>query len=157
MQKINTVSLAASLLLCLFAGAFGSIFTLEAIPTWYSSLNKPWFSPPDWVFGPVWTVLYILMGASLYLLWEGKRRAGKEIALALFVLQLLLNALWSFAFFGLRSPLLGLVDIGLLDLSLALTIAHSYKISKGAAYLLIPYMLWVSFATLLNLSIYLIN
>ncbi len=136
---------------CELVGLVGTPFTVAAIPTWYQSLNKPFFSPPNWIFGPVWTALYLLMGISAYLVWI------KKGALNYFLIQLFLNFLWSVLFFGLRSPLLGFIDIVTLWIFILITILQFYKISKPAAYLLIPYLLWVSFATLLNLSIILLN
>ncbi len=157
-MKLNWAMLALFILLSLAAGAIGSIFTLNSIPTWYATLSKPSFAPPNWLFGPVWTTLYILMGISAYLIWEkGMKKKLVRNALLLFALQLILNALWSILFFGLRSPLYGLVCIALLWLSIALTIKLFYSIDKRAAYLLIPYILWVSFASILNYSIWMLN
>ena len=136
--------------LCLLAGGVGSIFTTSAIPTWYATLDKPFFSPPNFVFAPVWTTLYILMGISLYLVWKKKFPT-------IFGVQLFLNFLWSIIFFGMRNPSLALVDIVALWIAIALTIKSFYKISKLSAYSLTPYLLWVSFATLLNLMIVLLN
>lgn len=137
--------LLLSIGLCLGVGIVGSFFTISAIPTWYAGLNKPVFSPPNWVFGPVWTILYILMGISLYLVWQKKKIPP------VFWVQLILNALWSTIFFGLKNPGLALVDIIALWIAIILTIKSFYKINKFAGKLLIPYFLWVSFATILNL------
>lgn len=155
---ISWLALIASIIICNLAGAIGAVFTFDAIPTWYAALNKPFFSPPNWVFGPVWTTLYILMGISAYLIWQkGWQKKSIRSALSLFGIQLFLNALWSILFFGLRSPLLGLAGILPLWLSIALCIKEFYPIDRKAAYLLIPYILWVSFATLLNLFIWMLN
>lgn len=150
-MTINIPKLILSIGICLGVGVLGSIFTISSIPTWYVALNKPFFSPPNWVFGPVWTILYILMGISLYLVWI-KRRVP-----AVFWTQLLLNAIWSILFFGMKNPTLALVDIIALWVAIILTIKAFYKINILAAYLLIPYLAWASFATILNLSIVLLN
>ncbi len=139
-------------LLCQTAGTIGSIFTFSAIPNWYAYLNKPFFNPPNWIFGPVWTTLYTLMGISVYLVW--KKRKGIPFW---FWVQLVLNALWSILFFGLQNPILAFVGVIFLWLSIFLTITSFYRIHKTAAYLLVPYLLWVTFASLLNASIALLN
>lgn len=145
------LKLILSIGLCLGAGIVGSFFTISAIPNWYSTLNKPVFSPPNWIFGPVWTILYILMGISLYLVWQKKKIPS------IFWVQLILNALWSIIFFGMQNPLLAMVDIIALWIAIILTIKAFYKISKPSVYLLIPYLLWVSFALILNYSIWVLN
>lgn len=137
--------------LCLGVGGLGSFFTVSSIPTWYATLNKPVFSPPNWVFGPVWTILYFLMGISLYLVWQKKKVP------AVFWVQLALNALWSIIFFGLKNPVLAMLDIAALWIAIYLTIKSFYPISKIAAYLLLPYLIWVTFASILNLSIVILN
>lgn len=143
--------LILSIGLCLGAGILGSFFTVSAIPDWYATLNKPFFSPPNWVFGPAWTILYILMGYSLYLIWV------KNKVPSVFWIQLILNAVWSIIFFGMKNPALALVDIAALWIAIVFTIKAFIKINKLAGNLLIPYLLWVSFATLLNLAIVLLN
>lgn len=150
-MPINIPKLILSIGICLGVGVLGSIFTISSIPTWYATLNKPFFSPPNWVFGPVWTILYILMGISLYLVWI-KRRIP-----AVFWTQLLLNAIWSIIFFGMKNPLLAFVEIIILWLAIFLTIKSFYKINRLAGNLLIPYLLWVSFASILNLAIVILN
>lgn len=158
MPKIKNIPLLIGLiLLCEGAGIIGSLFTFSSIPTWYASLNKPIFSPPNWIFGPVWTTLYALMGISLYLVISDKRKVIRKKALIVFGIQLLLNTTWSIVFFGLRDPLLALVNIILLWTAILFTIKYFYKINKFAGNLLIPYILWVSFAALLNLAIVLLN
>ena len=155
MQFGKAATVAAFILLCLLAGAIGAIFTTPAIPTWYASLNKPDFNPPNWVFGPVWTTLYILMGVAAYLVYrEGK---NAERALNVFAGQLALNTMWSFLFFGLQSPFLGLVCIITLWLAIAATIREFYAHSRTAAMLMVPYILWVSFATVLNFFVWVLN
>ncbi len=150
--------LVASVVGCELVGILSIPFTISAITTWYVFLNKPFFSPPNWVFGPVWTILYFMMGISAFLIWQrGLGNKKVKRALTYFLIQLFFNFLWSFLFFGLHSPIIGLVDIIALLISIILTIGAFYKISKAAAYLLIPYFLWVSFATLLNIAIVLLN
>ncbi len=148
--------LIVAIVICLLAGAIGSVFTASEITTWYSSLNKPFFTPPNWVFAPAWTVLYILMGLSLYLVWISNSKE-KHDAMRMFELQLLLNVAWSFLFFGLHSPLLGLAGIIVLWLAIFQTMEWFHKISKKATYLLVPYILWTSFALVLNLAVFAMN
>ena len=146
------------ILLCLSAGGIGAGFTAPAIPAWYATLAKPSFSPPDWVFAPVWTLLYILMGIAAALVWKKGLQAPRvRSALVIFLVQLILNMLWSFLFFGLRSPLYGLLDILFLWAMILVTIARFSKISIPAALLMIPYVLWVTFATGLNFGIFILN
>ncbi|MBI2108677.1 MAG: tryptophan-rich sensory protein [Parcubacteria group bacterium] len=140
------------------AGIIGSVFTVSAIPTWYAGLVKPALNPPSWVFGPVWTILYALMGIAAFWVWRmGWERKEIKMALGVFGIQLFLNAIWSIIFFGLHSSTWALVDIILLWFAIVWTMVVFYKISKPAAYLLIPYLLWVSFASYLNYSIWLLN
>ncbi|MBI2601065.1 tryptophan-rich sensory protein [Candidatus Daviesbacteria bacterium] len=159
-MSINIPKLILSISLCLGAGIIGSFFTVSSIPTWYATLNKPSFSPPNWVFGPVWTILYILMGISLYLVWTKKNPLITLRAMgvpAIFWVQLILNTTWSILFFGTENPTLALFDVVALWIAILLTIKSFYKISKLAAYLLYPYLAWVTFAALLNLSIVILN
>lgn len=145
-------------LLCLSAGGIGSAFTVSAIPEWYATLNKPSFSPPNWIFAPVWTFLYILMGLAAAIVWQkGLQNPQVRTALVVFLIQLILNMLWSVLFFGLKSPLYGLIDILFLWAMILVTIAQFSKVSTSAAALLIPYILWVTFASGLNLGIFLLN
>lgn len=157
-KKMNYLKLIIALVLPQAAGGLGAFFTTPAIPTWYATLNKPFFSPPNWLFAPVWITLYFLMGIAFYLIWQ-KDTANPLVkkAIILFLVQLLLNSLWSILFFGLRSPLLGLIDIIPLLVLIVLTILQFLKINKTAGLLLVPYFLWVSFATILNLSLFLLN
>ena len=145
-----------SIFICLFAGFIGSFFTSPTIPTWYATLQKPTFAPPNWVFFPVWTALFIMMGISLFLVWQKEDKKVKT-ALIIFAGQLVLNALWSVAFFGFRSPLLGLMEIIILWIAILATILSFKNVSRTAAYLLIPYILWVSFAAFVNFSIWRLN
>lgn len=148
--------LTGFVVLCLLAGAIGSVFTVQSIPAWYATLNKPSFSPPNWVFGPVWTTLYIMMGLAAYLVYTKKNKETKT-ALVVFGVQLALNVMWSVLFFGLQSPLYGLICIIALWLAIAATIVKFYKISKTAGLLLVPYLLWVSFASVLNFYVWMLN
>ena len=143
---------------CELVGIAATPFTIAAIPTWYQTLQKPSFSPPNWIFGPAWTILYFLMGVAAYLVWiKGLEKKAVKNVLSFFIAQLVFNFLWSILFFGLHSKVLGLIDILILWTLILITIIKFYKISKLASYLLIPYILWVSFATILNLSIVLLN
>lgn len=154
----NLFKLLLSIAICELSGFIGAIFTISAIPTWYTYLNKPFFSPPNWLFGPVWTILYFLMGVSFYLIWtQSPKKKGLSLAIKTFLLQLILNFIWTPVFFGLKSPVLRLVTIISMWFAILATIAKFYPLSKIASYLLIPYLLWVSFATLLNASIALLN
>ena len=140
------------------AGIVGSVFTAPSITTWYTTLTKPSFNPPSWVFGPVWTTLFALMGIAAFLVWKkGFEHKNVRIALWVFISQLILNTLWSIIFFGLHSPGAAFIEIIFLWLSIVTMIALFYKISKAAAYLIIPYILWVSFAAFLNYSIWILN
>ena len=144
--------------MCELAGAAGAIFTMPAIPTWYAGIIKPTFSPPSWIFAPVWIILFALMGIAAYLVYEkGTGKKLVKVALGIFTIQLLLNMKWSLLFFGMHNPGLAFVEIIFLWLVILLTIISFFKISKSAAYLLIPYILWVSFASFLNFSIWQLN
>lgn len=145
-------------MVCLGAGAVGSIFTVSSVTTWFPGLVKPWFAPPNWLFGPVWTTLYVLMGVALYLVWlEGWKKIQVREAAYLFLIHLVVNAAWSGLFFGLQSPLAGFLCIIVLwSLILALVLKF-YRIRPVAAYLLIPYLAWVSFASVLNFAIWQLN
>jgi len=157
MKTIDILKLVASVILCQIAGFLGSLFTTPAISTWYKALHKPFFTPPNWIFSPVWIGLFILMGISLFFVW---RRAGHpqlRPAFILFFVQLILNILWSVSFFGLQSPLLGLIGIVLLWMAILFTTLSFFKVSKFAGVLFIPYLLWVGFAILLNFSLWLLN
>ena len=156
MNKI--IKFIISVAVCELVGLISTPFTISAIQTWYQYLNKPSFSPPNWVFGPVWTILYFLMGISAYLIWiKGLKNKKVKPALKIFIVQLIFNFLWSIFFFGMHNPILSLIDIILLWITILLTIIKFYELSKPAAYLLIPYILWVSFATLLNFAIVILN
>lgn len=160
----NSLRLVVSIAVCQMAGLIGSVFTSNAIPLWYNDLIRPELAPPSWVFAPVWTTLYALMGIAAFLIWShyakasaGQEKAKSKIALSVFVLQLALNTLWSIIFFGLRSPGAAFIEIIFLWLAIMATIALFAKQSKVAAWLLVPYILWVSFASYLNYMIYVLN
>ena len=157
-RRVEIAKLMTSIILCQLAGLVGSIFAKPAIPTWYASLKKPFFTPPDWVFAPVWIILYVLMGVAAFLVWrKGWHQKHIRNALILFGVQLILNVLWSFAFFGLRSPLAGFIEISILSVALLLTVQSFLQISRIAGLLLIPCFLWVAFASGLNLSLWVLN
>ena len=146
--------LIISILIPFVASAIGGFFTSTSVSTWYVDLIKPSFNPPSWVFGPVWTILYLLMGIALYLVWISKYEKKAFIA---FGVQMFLNALWSVLFFGLQNPLFAFIEIIFLWIAILITIVYFYRINKISAYLLIPYILWVSFAAVLNFFIFYLN
>ncbi len=158
MKKINWIKLFLFILASEIAGSVGSFFTIPAIPTWYNTLEKSSLTPPNYIFGPVWTLLFLLMGVSFYLIQE-KGKSKKEVAKAsiVFVVQFAFNLAWSFLFFGLRSPFYGLLCIVLLLALILINLIQFYKIDKTAGYFYLPYVLWVSFASYLNFTIFLLN
>ncbi len=156
------LAIAIKFIVCLavtFSAALAaSLFTRSALSEWYINLNKPFFTPPDWLFGPVWTILYFLMAVSAFLVWnKGLTNAAVKAALVLYLLQLILNFLWTPLFFGLRMPFFAFIEILLLWAAIVLTILAFARVSTAAALLLLPYTLWTSFAAVLNLSIWLLN
>ena len=154
----NVIKLVVAIIACQGAGAIGSIFTAAAIPTWYATLEKPFFTPPNWLFAPAWITLYLLMAIAAFLIWrQGLGQKGVKPALVIFLVQLVLNALWSIAFFGLQSPLYGMVVILALWVAILLTIIYFFRLSTAAGALLLPYILWVSFASALNIAIFMLN
>ena len=155
-MKITRI--AVSIIICQLAGVVGSVFTITAIFGWYASLIKPPFSPPNWLFGSVWLTLYTLMGLALALVWA-KGIGDKKVkqAVVLFGAQLFLNVLWSILFFGLHLTFLAFFEILLMLGFIALTTLSFYRIERRAAYLMLPYLAWVSFASVLNFSIWLLN
>jgi len=158
-MKINNIfKLIIAIVVSELAGVVGSVFTVSAIPTWYAGLVKPTLNPPSWLFGPVWITLYFLMGIAAFLVWrKGFERRDVKMALGIFGVQLFLNAIWSIIFFGLHNPFWAFIEIIVLWLAIAWAIVVFYRISKPAAYLFLPYILWVSFAGYLNYSIWMIN
>jgi benzodiazapine receptor len=154
----NIVKLVVSIVACQAAGAIGSLATTPNIPTWYAAIEKPAFTPPSWLFAPAWITLYILMAIAAFLVWrKGFAHEGVKCALIVFLVQLVLNALWSLVFFGLQSPLYGMVVILALWIAILLTIIKLFKLSTAAGWLMLPYILWVSFASVLNISIWVLN
>ena len=163
LKRDSRLKLLLSVSIPLLAGFIGSIFTTPQIQTWYSELNKPFFNPPNWIFGPVWTLLYILMGISLFLVINSNIEKSndfiinKKLGLIFFGIQIFLNTLWSILFFGMNSPLLGIIVISFLLCAIVFNIVFFYKIHKVSGIILIPYLLWVSFATILNIAIFVLN
>jgi len=151
----DIVALVVLVAIALLAGRIGSLATTPNIPIWYDGLEKPWFNPPTLVFPIVWTILFILMGVAAWLAWRApERRAGDRVkAMAAYLVQLVVNVAWSFAFFGAQSPLAGLVVVVLLFAAVAVTILAFRRLSRVAAILLAPYLAWVGYATLLNATI----
>jgi len=183
-MKINfnkIIKLCLSIILCEFAGVIGSVFTTSSIGSWYKNLEKPVFNPPSWIFAPVWSALFLLMGIAFYLAWEAEWKFKNEIkffkkiklfsvvkgfldkfsdktkTISIFYIQLVLNILWSVAFFGMHNVGLAFVGLLLLWLAIALTAVAFYRISKTAGYLFYPYLVWVAFAGFLNFSIWILN
>lgn len=163
MTKKNILTLLAAIGISEGAGLIGSVFTAPSIPTWYASLQRPEFSPPNWIFGPVWTTLYALMGIAAWLVWSSYAQASENkrkqirVALTLFGLQLVLNTLWSIIFFGWQNPGAAFAEISLLWLAILATIIAFARVSRPAAWLLLPYLLWVSFAAYFNYAIWTLN
>ncbi len=195
MKYDNLLKFFTSIIICELAGVIGSFFTISQINGWYKNLNKPSFNPPNWIFGPVWTTIFVLMGISLYLVWSKKWHPKNKISrekakttnltskskisavraistarqkfssgpwqklniVLIFTVQLVLNILWSIIFFGIHSTGLAFFELLMLWFAIIFTMANFYRVSKIAALLLLPYILWVSFAAILNLAIFLIN
>lgn len=153
----DTYGLIASFLICFGASAIGAIFTTPSIDGWYATLNRPSYAPPNWIFGPVWTLLYAMMAVAVWMVWKTEVTRFRRVSLVLFLVQLILNVLWSGLFFGLQNPFLAFWEILLLwGLILATTISFS-RVSKPASGLMIPYLLWVSFAAVLNYGFWTLN
>lgn len=157
MNKSQILKLLTSLILPSGVGAIAGMFTADAIPGWYASLIRPSFNPPNWVFGPVWTCLYLILGISLFLIWKQNASRDRNLAIFVFLIQLTLNFSWSFIFFFFNLIGLALLEIILLWISIVLMILRFYKIKPLAAYINIPYLLWVSFASILNAAYYFLN
>ena len=158
MKINNTLKLIIAVALSELAGIIGSVFTTPSIAGWYATLVRPALNPPAWVFGPVWTALYALMGVAAFLVWKkGLEHRDVKIALGIFLGQLVLNTLWSIIFFGLHDPGAAFVEIIFLWLAILATIVAFARISKPAAWLLVPYLAWVSFASYLNFMLWMLN
>ncbi len=152
------IKLIISIAIPQLAGFIGSLVTVPALDPWYKNLKKPFFTPPSSIFSPVWITLFFLMGIALYLVWVKEDRfKSKKTAIRVFIIQLLLNITWSLVFFGLKSLGLGLLVIILLWVAILITIKEFSEISKMAAWLLVPYILWVSYAAILNLALFILN
>jgi tryptophan-rich sensory protein len=156
-MKIEWFKLVVSIVMCQLAGIVGSLFTVKSIPTWYAALNKPSFNPPNRIFGPVWIFLYILMGISFYLIWINSDSGNFGLLLSLFIFQLVLNSFWTIIFFGLKSPGFAFVEIVVLWVAILVCIILFFQVSKISSFLLIPYLLWVTFAAILNFAIWKLN
>ncbi len=160
---INYKKLGISLVVPQLAGIIGSLFTVSAVPLWYATLHKPSFNPPNWIFGPTWIILYLLMGISVYLIWAINNKTVNtqkryiKTSLKFFWVHLGFNALWSIIFFGLQNPALAFINIVIIWTMIIILIKRFWKINKWSACLLIPYLLWVTFATILNFSIWFLN
>lgn len=157
MKKIEILKLIISLAIPLALGSIAGIFTSDGTSGWLDSLNSPSFRPPNWIFGPVWTALYLLMGFSLFLIWKKKASKLRNTALTVFFIQLTLNFLWSFIFFYFHQIGIALIEIILLWIGIVTMIVQFYKIKPLAAYINIPYLLWVTFTTVLNGAYYFLN
>jgi benzodiazapine receptor len=157
MTTSNIIKLAVSIALPLGLGAIAGLFTAQAIPDWYATLNRPSFNPPNWLFGPVWTTLYLLLGISFFLIWKTDPDKERKLAILVYLVQLALNFGWSFLFFYFKTIGFALVEIVLLWISIVMMLILFYKIRPVAAYLNIPYVLWVTFATILNAAYYFLN
>ena len=150
--------LVCSVSVCVATGFLGSFATMDSVNTWYADLSRPSFTPPDWAFGVVWPILYVMMGISAFMIWnKGLSSRQVKVALGLFILQLVLNGLWTPIFFGLHMIALALVEIVLLWVAILMTILSFWRISKSATFLLLPYIVWVSFAVVLNAALWFLN
>ena len=157
MKTADIGKLLISIILPLSVGAIAGLFTARAIPEWYATLNQPSFNPPNWIFGPVWTTLYLIMGISFFLIWKLESGKERNQAIVIFLVQLLLNFGWSFCFFYFKMIGLALIEILLLWSTIVLMLTRFYKLKPLAAYLNIPYLLWVTFATMLNAAYFYLN
>lgn len=157
-KKFQFIPFVICLIIPLAIGAIGGLLTMESVKTWYTTLNKPSFNPPNQIFGPVWSTLYVLMGISSYLVWkERKSFTGYKWAVGLYFLQLILNLMWSFLFFYQHQIGFALIEIIILLITIIATAVIFYRVNKAAGLLFIPYILWVSFASYLTYSIFILN
>lgn len=158
MNAKEFLKLIGAMVACEAIGSVGTIFTIPSIPTWYATLVRPSIAPPNWIFGPVWTTLFALMGIAIYIIWrKGLDRKDVQMALGIFAGQFVLNVLWSVLFFGLHNPAWSLVGIIVLWIAILATIISFWRISRTAAWLLVPYIAWVSFAAYLNFQFWILN
>jgi translocator protein len=154
----NVVKLFVSIVIPVAVGATAGLFTATGVDSWYQTINKPSWNPPSWIFAPVWTSLYVMMGIAFYLVWKSDNsEVLKKTAISLFAVQLILNFFWSFIFFNQQQPGWALVEIIAMWIFILLTIFAFAQVSKPAAWLLVPYISWVSFATVLNYTIWQLN
>jgi benzodiazapine receptor len=151
------IVLAGFLALCLAVAGLGAFFTGSSVGTWYLTLRKPSWTPPNWVFAPVWTVLYCMIAISGWMVWRSSGLRSRAVPLVLFAVQLLLNLVWSYLFFGLRSPMLGALDITVLWLTIAAFAVVTWNLARPASLLFIPYLAWVTYAGALNWAVWLMN
>ena len=156
MKMNNFLKLVICVAVSEMVGIVGSVFTVSSISTWYATLQKPLLNPPAWIFGPVWTTLYLLMGITLWLVWKSDSQQ-KRMAIGVFFIQLFLNGIWTPVFFGAHSIVAALAIILLLWVTIVVTMGIFAKISKAAVWLLVPYILWVSFAAYLNFALWVLN
>ncbi len=157
-MKFNPIALIINLVITLSVGYIGSVFTLSSVKTWYLTLNKPSFNPPDWIFQPVWTILFVLIGISAYLVWQKRAQIEHFPRMAaIYLIQLMLNLLWSFIFFYSRQIGVALFEIIVFLIVIIVNARMFYKVDKTAGLLFIPYIFWVSFATLLTYNIFILN
>ena len=153
----NTLRAIISIGVCLVVGAVSGLFTADAIPTWFTTIQKPSWNPPNWLFGPVWTTLYVLMGIAFFLVWRSPNSADKSRAMLIFALQLVLNFFWSFIFFKQQNISGAFIEILFMLAAIVVTIVLFSKVNRTAAWLLAPYLAWVSFASFLNFTIWQLN
>jgi tryptophan-rich sensory protein len=153
-EKKLWISFGVFIVLCLITQVLGSIWTRETVSTWYPTLVKPAWTPPGWLFGPVWTVLYVMIAFSGWFIYRAESSPNRTLALVFYGIQLALNFIWSFLFFSLQSPLLGLIDIVLLCIFISLTIVKAFPLTRLGSLLLVPYLIWVLYATSLNAGIW---
>ena len=154
----QVIALVVAVAICETAGLIGAAFTSDAVASWYPTLAKPSFNPPNWLFGPVWTTLYAMMGVAAFLVWrEGFSASAVKVALAIFAVQLVLNVLWSIIFFGVHALLPAFIEIVVLWVMILVTIIAFWRVSPAAGALLMPYLAWVGFAALLNFSLWKLN
>ncbi|UCC68600.1 MAG: tryptophan-rich sensory protein [Armatimonadota bacterium] len=153
----SVIGLVVSVALCLGTGLIGSLFTARSVGDWYVSLSKPAWTPPSWVFGPVWSALYVVMGIAAWLVWRQAGSSARTVALVVFALQLALNAAWSAIFFGLRMPGWAFGEIVVLWAAILCAVIAFWRVNPVAAWLLLPYLAWVSFASVLNFAIWRMN
>lgn len=156
-KRRDGLALAGFLLLCLVVSGVGGAITATSVDTWYPALNKPWFNPPDWIFAPVWTLLYIFMAVAGWRVWRTPASSARRNALLLFAVQLTLNVFWSLLFFGFQQIGMALVEIATLLAAIAASTLVFWRLDRPAGMLFVPYVLWVAYAALLNLSLWVLN